>query len=74
MMIAKTWKWMQLWLLIKPHLKCTQFSKFKKQFEDQIAEAEANIGTRSAFRLLFKMTPISAIFEHYGHNISGHYC
>ena len=45
MMIAKTWKWMQLWLLIKPHLKCTQFSKFKKQFEDQIAEAEANIGT-----------------------------
>jgi len=48
MMIAKTWKWMQLWLLIKPHLKCTQFSKFKKQFEDQIAEAEANIGTAIA--------------------------
>merc|ERR1719173_269976 len=43
MMIAKTWKWMQLWLLIKPHLKCTQFSKFKKEYEDKIAEAEANI-------------------------------
>ena len=32
----------------RPHLKCTQFSKFKKQFEDQIEEAEANIGTAIA--------------------------
>ena len=44
MMIAKTWKWMQIWLLIKPNLKCTQFSKYKKEYEDKIAEAEANIG------------------------------
>merc|ERR1719411_313960 len=43
-MIAKTWKWMQIWLLIKPNLKCTQFSKYKKEYEDKIAEAEANIG------------------------------
>merc|ERR1719334_2451586 len=43
MMIAKTWKWMQLWLLIKPNLKCTQFAKYKKEYEDQIALAEANI-------------------------------
>merc|ERR1712241_712377 len=43
-MIAKTWLWMQLWLAIKPNLKCTQFGKFKKQYEDKIAEAEANIG------------------------------
>merc|ERR1719225_746741 len=42
-MIAKTWLWMQLWLVIKPNLKCTQFGKFKKQYEDKIAEAEANI-------------------------------
>merc|ERR1712015_442887 len=41
--IAKTWKWAQLWLGIKPNLKCTQFSKYKKQFEDKIALAEANI-------------------------------
>merc|ERR1711874_187112 len=41
--IAKTWKWAQLWLGIKPNLKCTQFSKYKKQFEDQIALATANI-------------------------------
>merc|ERR1712045_827627 len=44
MMIAKTWLWMQIWLLIKPNLKCTQFSKYKKEYEDQIALAEANIG------------------------------
>merc|ERR1712073_250052 len=43
MMIAKTWKWMQIWLLIKPNLKCTQFSKYKKEYEDKIALAEANI-------------------------------
>merc|ERR1719420_418360 len=42
-MIAKTWLWMQIWLAIKPNLKCTQFGKFKKQYEDKIAEAEANI-------------------------------
>merc|ERR1712020_493311 len=43
LMIAKTWLWMQIWLLIKPNLKCTQFGKFKKEYEDKIAEAEANI-------------------------------
>merc|ERR1711962_727155 len=43
MMIAKTWKWMQLWLAIKPNLKCTQFGKYKKEYEDKIALAEANI-------------------------------
>merc|ERR1712209_262126 len=42
-MIAKTWKWMQIWLAIKPNLKCTQFSKYKKEYEDKIALAEANI-------------------------------
>merc|ERR1711989_140062 len=43
MMISKTWLWMQLWLAIKPHLKCTQFGKYKKEYEDKIAIAEANI-------------------------------
>merc|ERR1711868_101944 len=41
---AKTWLWMQIWLAIKPTLKCTQFGKFKKEYEDKIAEADANIG------------------------------
>ena len=43
MLIARTWKWMQLWLTIKPTLKCTQFSKYKKEYEDKITLAEANI-------------------------------
>merc|ERR1711994_903173 len=43
MMTAKTWLWMQIWLAIKPNLKCTQFGKFKKEYEDKIALAEANI-------------------------------
>merc|ERR1712241_1286838 len=45
MLMAKTWKWMQIWLAIKPNLKCTQFGKYKKEYEDKIAEAEANIGS-----------------------------
>merc|ERR1719158_195684 len=43
MMMAKTWKWLQIWLMIKPTLKCTQFAKYKKEYEDQINLAEANI-------------------------------
>merc|ERR1719510_2170600 len=42
-MIAKTWLWMQIWLAIKPNLKCTQFGKYKKEYEDKIAVPEANI-------------------------------
>merc|ERR1739838_359072 len=37
MMMAKTWKWLQIWLAIKPNLKCTQFGKYKKEYEDKIA-------------------------------------
>merc|ERR1719221_2358468 len=43
MMLAKTWKWLQIWMAIKPNLKCTQFGKYKKEYEDKIALAEANI-------------------------------
>merc|ERR1712073_61377 len=43
-----TWLWMQLWLAIKPNLKCTQFGKYKKEYEDKIAEAEANIDRASS--------------------------
>merc|ERR1711937_328784 len=42
-MLAKTWKWLQIWLCIKPNLKCTQFGKYKKEYEEKIALAEANI-------------------------------
>merc|ERR1711915_929614 len=42
-MLAKTWKWLQIWLAIKPTLKCTQFGKYKKEYEEKISVAEANI-------------------------------
>merc|ERR1739848_380626 len=41
--IGKTWKWWHIWMAIKPHLKCTQFSKYKAEYEEKIAIAEANI-------------------------------
>merc|ERR1711981_543334 len=41
--IGKTWPWWQLWLAIKPNLKCTKFAQYKAQYEEQIAIAEANI-------------------------------
>ena len=58
MMIAKTWLWMQLWLAIKPNLKCTQFGKYKKEYEDKIAEAEANIG-----RATDECDAVTAVYE-----------
>merc|ERR1711962_275737 len=41
--IGKTWLWWQLWLAIKPNLKCTKFAQYKAEYEDKIALAEANI-------------------------------
>merc|ERR1739847_156828 len=50
MMLAKTWKWLEIWLAIKPNLKCTQFGKYKKEYEDKIEEASANIDKAIADR------------------------
>merc|ERR1712038_1215281 len=41
--IGKTWLWWQLWLLMKPNLKCTKFAQYKAEYEEKIAIAEANI-------------------------------
>merc|ERR1711874_135880 len=41
--IGKTWKWWQLWLAIKPNLKCTKFAQYKAEYEEKISIAEANI-------------------------------
>merc|ERR1719427_680436 len=41
--IGKTWLWWQLWLLLKPNLKCTKFAQYKAEYEEKIAIAEANI-------------------------------
>jgi len=42
--IGKTWLWWQLWLAIKPNLKCTKFAQYKAEYEEKIAIAEAHIG------------------------------
>ena len=41
--IGKTWLWWQLWLSIKPNLKCSKFAQYKDEYEGKIAIAEANI-------------------------------
>merc|ERR1712121_164058 len=41
--IGKTWGWWQLWLAIKPNLKCTKFAQYKAEYQEKIAIAEANI-------------------------------
>merc|ERR1712197_8251 len=54
-MIAKTWLWMQIWLAIKPNLKCTQFGKYKKEYEDKIVSL---INILSIFnRVFFRPSP-----------------
>merc|ERR1712073_25947 len=57
-MTAKTGRWAQIWLAIKPNLKCTQFEKFKKEYEDKIALAEANIG-----QALDARAKVQAVFD-----------
>ena len=41
--IGKTWLWWQLWLALKPNLKCTKFAQYKAEYEEKISIAEANI-------------------------------
>merc|ERR1719347_73380 len=48
--IGKTWGWWQLWLAIKPNLKCTKFAQYKAEYEEKIAIAEANIDNALAAR------------------------
>ena len=44
---------MALFSVIKPNLKCTQFGKYKKEYEDKIAIAEVNIQPISEIKLAF---------------------
>merc|ERR1712226_1595969 len=48
--IGKTWLWWQLWLAVKPNLKCTKFAQYKAEYEEKIAIAEANIDAALADR------------------------
>merc|ERR1712088_972767 len=48
--IGRTWLWWQLWLAIKPNLKCSKFAQYKAEYEEKIAIAEANIDKAIADR------------------------
>merc|ERR1711970_1285619 len=48
--IGKTWLWWQLWLAIKPHLKCTKFAQYKAEYEEKIAIADAHMDKALADR------------------------
>merc|ERR1712142_124683 len=41
--IGKTWLWWQLWLAIKPNLKCTKFAQYKAEYAEKIAIADAHM-------------------------------
>ena len=48
--IGKTWLWWQLWLAVKPSLKCTKFAQYKAEYENKVAIAEAHIDQAVADR------------------------
>merc|ERR1719150_2222729 len=48
--IGQTWQWWQLYLDIKPKLKCSKFAQYKAEYEEKIAIAEANIDKALADR------------------------
>jgi myosin heavy chain 6/7 len=59
--IGKTWLWWQLWLDIKPRLKCTKFAQYKAEYEEKIAIAEANIDKAVA-----ECDKVKSIYERLG--------
>merc|ERR1719492_200713 len=56
--IGKTWLWRQLWLAIKPNLKCTKFAQYKAEYEEKIAIADANIASAIA-----ECNKVKAVYE-----------
>jgi len=61
--IGKTWLWWQLWLAIKPHLKCSKFAQYKAEYEHKIAIAEANIGKALEARKKVESTNMRLLAE-----------
>jgi myosin heavy chain 6/7 len=56
--IGKTWLWWQLWLAIKPNLKCTKFAQYKAEYEDKIEVAGANID-----KAIAECTKVKGVYE-----------
>ena len=42
-MIGKTWLWWQIWLALKPNLKCTKFAQYKAEYEEKIEREDDGI-------------------------------
>ena len=49
-MAGKHWPWWQLWLSVKPNLRCTKFAEIKEVLEAKRAEAEAKIAAEKTAR------------------------
>ena len=49
-MVGKTWKWLQLFLAIKPKLKAGNVNKFRKEINDKIAFAKDHTDEMIAMR------------------------
>merc|ERR1711997_160093 len=56
--IGRTWLWWQLWLAIKPNLKCSKFAQYKAEYEEKIAVAEANID-----KAIAECNKVKAVYE-----------
>merc|ERR1712079_904325 len=56
--IGRTWLWWQLWLALKPNLKCSKFAQYKAEYEEKIAIAEANID-----KALADCNKVKAVYE-----------
>merc|ERR1719270_2153982 len=56
--IGKTWLWWQMYLAVKPNLKCTKFAQYKAEYEEKIAVAEANIDKAVA-----ECNKVKAVYE-----------
>merc|ERR1739848_917569 len=56
--IGRTWLWWQLWLALKPNLKCSKFAQYKAEYEEKIAIAEANIDKAVA-----ECNKVKAVYE-----------
>merc|ERR1719456_334351 len=56
--IGRTWLWWQLWVAIKPNLKCTKFAQYKAEYEEKIAIAEANID-----KAIAECNKVKAVYE-----------
>ena len=56
--IGKTWLWWQMYLAIKPNLKCSKFAQYKAEYEEKIAIAEANID-----KAIAECNKVKAVYE-----------